>query len=190
MPPKPSTNKEAILNVAVSIVREEGMKGINARNLAAALNCSAKPLFRVYKNMEALKQDVIVKLNEYYNDFMEARMNDDNRLLKQGIAYVEFARREKNIFNILFMNKTCAGKSIEEILDADWNQPSIQNAKEITGLSMENARSLFRDVWLYSHGIATQIVSDDIHLPHEEVVVLIENAFFRFSQVVTDKRET
>ena len=113
-------------------------------------------------------------------------MSNDNRLLTQGIAYIEFARQEKNIFNTLFMNKNCAGKSIEEILDADWNQSSIMNAKEITGLTLENARSLFRDVWLYSHGIATQIVSDDINLLHEEVVELVKNAFKRFSIVMKE----
>ena len=82
-----------------------------------------------------------------------------------------------------------ASKTIEEILDADWNQRSIINAKEITGLSSENARNLFRDVWLYSHGIATQIVSDDINLPHGEVVKLVENAFQRFSLVMEGKNE-
>lgn len=187
MPPKPTTSKEAILNAAISLVREQGMESVNARSIASVLNCSTKPLFRVYENMDALKQDVIAQLNIYYNTFMEARMSDSNRLLSQGIAYIEFARQEKNIFNILFMNKTCAGKSIKEILDAEWNQRSIMNAKEITGLNLENARSLFRDVWLYSHGIATQIVSDDINLPYEEVVNLIENAFNRFSFVMEDK---
>jgi AcrR family transcriptional regulator len=186
MPPKPTTSKEAILNAAISLVREQGMESVNARSIASMLNCSTKPLFRVYENMDALKQDVIAQLNIYYNTFMEARMSNDNRLLTQGIAYIEFARQEKNIFNTLFMNKNCAGKSIEEILDADWNQSSIMNAKEITGLTLENARSLFRDVWLYSHGIATQIVSDDINLPHEEVVELVKNAFKRFSIVMKE----
>ena len=130
MPPKPLTNKEAILRAAISIVREQGMEGINARSIASVLNRSTKPLFRVYENM---------------------------------------------------------GKSIKDILDADWNQLSILNAKEITGLSLENARNLFRDVWLYSHGIATQIVSDDIDLPYEEVITLIKNAFHRFALVIEDK---
>ncbi|TQI67329.1 TetR/AcrR family transcriptional regulator [Clostridium sp. KNHs216] len=181
MPPKPMTNKEEILSAAISLVREQGMENVNARSIASKLNCSTKPLFRIYENMDSLKQDVITQLNLYYNMFMEARMSDENRLLTQGIAYIEFARQEKNIFNTLFMDKNCAGKSIEEILDADWNQRSIMNAKERTGLSLEKARSLFRDVWLYSHGIATQIVSDDINLPPKEVVQLIKNAFKRFS---------
>lgn len=188
MPPKPSTDKEAILNAAISLVREQGMESVNARSIASILNCSTKPLFRVYENMDSLKEDVIVQLNIYYNNFMEARMSTDNRLLTQGISYIEFARQEKNIFNTLFMNKTCAGKSIKAILNEDWNQSSITNAREVTGLSLEEARNLFRDVWLYSHGIATQIVSDDIDLPPEEVIGLIENAFYRFALVIKENK--
>jgi AcrR family transcriptional regulator len=188
MPPKPTIEKQAILNAAISLVREQGMESVNARRIASFLNCSTKPLFRVYENMEALKQDVITQLNINYNTFMEARISKDNRLLTQAIAYIEFARQERNIFNTLFMNKTCEGKSIEEILDAEWNQPSIINTQEITGLSLEHARSLFRDVWLYSHGIATQIASDDINLPYEEVTELVKNAFRKFSFVMEEEK--
>lgn len=184
MPPIPIIKKEDILTAATELVRKSGMESINARSLADLLNCSTKPLFRIYKNMDELKQDVIEKLNNYYNSFMESKMSDENRLLTQSIAYIEFARKEKNIFNTLFMDKTCEGKSIEEILHEDWNQPSIINAKNVTGLSLERAQCLFRDVWLYSHGIATQIVSNDIDLPHEKVVELMKNAFHRFSLVI------
>lgn len=181
MPPTPTVNREEILDAAVSLVRLSGVEGVNARSLARSLNCSTKPLFRVYESMDALKRDVLVQLNNYYNSFMDSRMKSENRLLTQSIAYVEFARREPNIFNTLFMSRTCEGKRIAEILDADWNQESIRNAREVTGLDTEQARSLFRDVWLYSHGVATQIVSNDIEVPQEEVVRLMQNAFDRFS---------
>lgn len=182
MPPIPLIHKENILAAAIDLVRADGMAHLNARSLADRLHCSTKPLFRLYKNMDMLKQDVIQELNHYYNTFMDERMNQENRLLTQSIAYIEFARKEKNIFNTLFMNKTCEGKRINEILDADWNQPSINNVKEVTGLNLKQARCLFRDVWLYSHGIATQIVSNDIDLPYEKVAALMKNAFQSFLQ--------
>lgn len=186
MPPKPSVNREEILDAAISLVRLSGMDSVNARSVAGSLCCSTKPLFRVYASMDALKQDVLAQLDIYYNSFMDSRISPENRLLTQSISYVEFARQEPNIFNTLFMNCTCQGKSIEEILDTDWNQESIRNAQEVTGLSMEQARSLFRDVWLYSHGIATQIVSNDIKIPQEEVTCLMQNTFDRFSACKKD----
>jgi hypothetical protein len=187
MPPRPTIDRENVMHAAVELVRRGGMELVNARSLASYLHCSTKPLFRIYRNMEELRKDVKIQLDNYYDSYMEKNISEENRLLTQGIAYVEFARKERNIFNVLFMNKTCRGKSIEEILDADWNRASITNAGKVAGLDREQARNLFRDVWIYSHGIATQIVSNDIDLPHEEVVRLLKNAFYRFSIVIKEK---
>ncbi len=146
-----------------------------------SLSCSTKPLFRIYKNMEELKKDIKKELDNYYNDFMEKNMTNENRLLSQGISYIEFARSEKMIFSSLFMNMTMAGSSLQDIIHAEWNRASIENAKALTGLSTEKAEMLFINFWLYSHGIATQIVSNDIDIPLDLVKKLLKNAFNRFS---------
>jgi len=51
----------------------------------------------------------------------------------------------------------------------------------LTGLPREKAEMLFINFWLYSHGIATQIVSNDIDIPLDLVKKLLKNAFNRFS---------
>lgn len=181
MPPKPIISKKDIIHAALQLVEAGGMSKINARDLAKKLSCSTKPLFRIYKNMEELKADVIIELNILYNSFMDNRMTDDNRLLSQGIAYVEFARAHKMFFNTLFMNQTMAGASIQDIINAEWNRRSIENTQQVTGLSREKAEMLFINVWIYSHGIATQIVANDIDMSLETVTGLITDAFKRFS---------
>lgn len=181
MPPKPLIHREDLLKTAVELVRKGGMETINARSLAKALNCSTKPLFRLYPNMDKLKQDVKAELDRYYNAFMECRIDEQNRLLSQGIAYIEFARKNKMIFNALFMSMTMAGSSLQDIIYADWNRPSIENAREVTGLPIEKAEMLFINFWLYSHGVATQIVSNNIDIPTDTVRLLLTDAFHRFS---------
>ena len=181
MPPTPIITKQDILNAGIQLIRENGIRSINARSLAKSLSCSTKPLFRIYKNMEELKKDIKKELDNYYNDFMEKNMTNENRLLSQGISYIEFARSEKMIFSSLFMNMTMAGSSLQDIIHAEWNRASIENAKALTGLSTEKAEMLFINFWLYSHGIATQIVSNDIDIPLDLVKKLLKNAFNRFS---------
>lgn len=181
MPPKPIISKEDIINTAIQFVREGGIDNINARGLAKALGCSTKPLFRIYQNMEELKSEVLTELNVYYNFFMDSKMTDENRVLSQGVAYTEFARREKMIFNTLFMNKTMAGASLKDVINAEWNRLSIENIHQITGLSIAKSEMVFIKVWLYSHGIATQIVTNDIDMPLETVTDLVTDAFKRFS---------
>ena len=181
MPPTPIITKQDILNAGIQLIRENGIRSVNARSLAKSLSCSTKPLFRIYKNMEELKKDIKKELDNYYNDFMEKNMTNENRLLSQGISYIEFARSEKMIFSSLFMNMTMAGSSLQDIIHAEWNRASIENAKALTGLSTEKAEILFINFWLYSHGIATQIVSNDIDIPLDLVKKLLKNAFNRFS---------
>lgn len=186
MPPKPIISKQDIINAAIQLVRDDGMDCVNARSLASALTCSTKPLFRIYKNMEELKSDIIAELDAYYNSFMECRMTENNRLLSQGIAYIEFARTEKMIFNTLFMNRTMEGSSLQDIVHAEWNRRSIENAQAITGLSIEKAEMLFINIWLYSHGIATQIVSNGIDISLDTVTELLNNAFKQFSANISE----
>lgn len=181
MPPTPIITKQDIINAGIQLIRENGIRSINARSLAKSLSCSTKPLFRIYKNMEELKKDIKKELDNYYNDFMEKNMTNENRLLSQGISYIEFACSEKMIFSSLFMNMTMAGSSLQDIIHAEWNRASIENAKALTGLSTEKAEMLFINFWLYSHGIATQIVSNDIDIPLDLVKKLLKNAFNRFS---------
>lgn len=181
MPPTPIITKQDILNAGIQLIRENGIRSVNARSLAKSLSCSTKPLFRIYKNMEELKKDIKKELDIYYNDFMEKNMTNENRLLSQGISYIEFAHSEKMIFSSLFMNMTMAGSSLQDIIHAEWNRTSIENAKALTGLSTKKAEMLFINFWLYSHGIATQIVSNDIDIPLDLVKKLLKNAFNRFS---------
>ena len=181
MPPTPIITKQDIINAGIQLIRENGIRSINARSLAKSLSCSTKPLFRIYKNMEELKKDIKKELDNYYNDFMEKNITNENRLLSQGISYIEFACSEKMIFSSLFMNMTMAGSSLQDIIHAEWNRASIENAKALTGLSTEKAEMLFINFWLYSHGIATQIVSNDIDIPLDLVKKLLKNAFNRFS---------
>ena len=164
MPPKPTNPNPEILAAAVQLVREGGLGNVNARSLAQALGCSTQPLFRVYTSMEALRTDLKEELDRLYDTFMAQRMTEENRL-----------------FNALFMNLTMAGASLEDILKAPWNRASIENAAKTANLPLEQAERLFIHVWLYSHGIATQIVSNCIHLPGEQVEALLEEACWRLA---------
>ena len=54
MPPKVKVTKEAVVNAAVQIVRSQGVQALNARTVAAALNCSTQPVFSNFETMEQL----------------------------------------------------------------------------------------------------------------------------------------
>ncbi len=180
MPPKAETTREQALQAAVRLIRAQGPEGLNARSLAKELGCSTQPIFRLFGDMDTLKAAVRLELDKIYDRFMAARVREENRLLTQGVAYVEFARKERQIFRALFLDRCMEGASLGDIAAAEWNRPTIENAAQITGLDLASAERLFLNVWLYSHGMASQMLSNGVDLPPERVEALHATAFAAF----------
>ena len=55
---KESVTKNDILEAAFSILQEEGIEQVTARKLAARANCSTQPIFRIYKNINELIEEL------------------------------------------------------------------------------------------------------------------------------------
>ena len=55
MPPKAKISKDMILRTVLDITRETGFETVNARSIAASLQCSTRPIFTCYENMDELK---------------------------------------------------------------------------------------------------------------------------------------
>jgi AcrR family transcriptional regulator len=55
---KATISKQDIQKAAFSLASDEGIEQVTARKLAARAGCSTQPIFRVYRNMEELQEDV------------------------------------------------------------------------------------------------------------------------------------
>ena len=58
MPPKPKFTREQIVEAALKIAADKGLKALTSRELGAALGSSARPIFTVFKNMEEVYVEV------------------------------------------------------------------------------------------------------------------------------------
>ena len=113
MPPKPKITREHIISSALDITRKHGVDALNARAIAATLNCSTQPIFSNYSSMEELKTDVIKQAALLYEQYLKQDMtNPDYPPYKgSGMGYIRFAKEEKELFKLLFMRD----RSKEEI---------------------------------------------------------------------------
>ena len=67
MPASCKLTKEAIIKKAVVVVNKKGWDAINARDLASALKISTKPLYRIYQNMDEIKNDMYKEIYKQYD---------------------------------------------------------------------------------------------------------------------------
>lgn len=175
-------DKKTLLKFAVKMVEKNGIESINARNLATTAGISTKPIYRIYKSLDELKDDVNNIIKKEYDEFIMKRVDNKNALITVCVAYVEFAGMYKNYFKCMFLSNNLRWKSIDDVLNEKWNQSTIINLVNKHGLSFEEAKSLFMNVWLYANGLATLIASNDLIIDNKEILIRIVKIYKELSR--------
>ena len=171
MPAIVNLTNEKVVQIAVKMVHDHGWNYVNARSLAKELGVSTKPLYRMYKSMDEIKAEIYKEIYRQYDEFINSRIDNKKALLTLSVAYVEFAKKYKNLFNSLFLSNNLKWQSLENVLDEKWNQSTIINLVNKHGYSFEEAKSLFMNYWLYVNGLATLIATNDIDIDDNELLI-------------------
>lgn len=178
MPPKVKVTEEAILDASLKIVREKGISGVNAREIGHMLGCSVQPVFRNFQSMEKLKEVLYKKTETLFDNHMNNGMGrNEIPFLGMGLAYIEFARTEKNLFKFLFMSDEFKGKSVFDMVRGEENREIIQMIAEMSGLVFADAEQLFLSIWLVTHGIAALMATNDCDLSDVQITGLLTDSF-------------
>ncbi len=158
MPPKFKFTREEIIDAALNIVREGGISALTARSLAASLGSSPKPIFGLFENMEEVQNEVVSSAKDLYNSYIEEGMKSDKYppYKASGIAYIEFAKKEKELFKLLFMRDR-TGESIEE--NREELRPILNIVMNNLGITEDEAFLFHMEQWIYVHGIATMLAT-------------------------------
>lgn len=177
MPPKAKVTKRDIVNAAVDLVRESGAAALNARAAASRLDISTQPIFSHYSTMDELRADVIAAANGLYQEYLRREMasGDYPDYKASGMAYIRFAKEEKELFKLLFMRDR-TGESVGQ--EADEIRPIIEIVKKNTGMSEEKAFLFHLEMWIYVHGIATMLATSYLEWDWELISRMLTDAYF------------
>ena len=175
MPPKVKITKEEIIHTAVDIVRQNGAQAINARSIAAAMNCSTQPVFSNFTTMEQLQKAVEVAAYERYLGFLQkdAESGVYPKYKAFGMAYIRFAKEEKELFKMLFM---CDREGKEPISTVD-TETSVAMLMKANGFTREKAELIHLEMWVFVHGIATMFATSFWTLEWELVSSMVTDIY-------------
>ena len=176
MPPKINTTKADILRAAVEIVRRDGADALNARAIAARLGCSTQPIFSNFTNMDELRLAVVEKADALCQDYIHREIESERYPVYKatGMAYIRFAKEEKELFKLLFM----CDRRLEAIPDDDELKTSMEQiVQSSTGLGMEETELFHLEMWAYVHGIAVMFATGFLDLEWELVSRMLTDAY-------------
>ena len=176
MPPKVKITKEDIINAAVDIVRSAGAQAINARTIAAVLNCSTQPVFSNFAAMEELRLAVVEKADAICGDYIrrEIESGEFPDYKASGMAYIRFAKEEKELFKLLYMRDRTNEITPQPNEFGDEIESIVQSK---TGLSIEDAKLFHLEMWAYVHGIAAMVATGFADLDRELVSRMLSDAY-------------
>ena len=175
MAPKTKINRDDIINASIELVRKRGRDAITARDIAAELGCSTQPIFSNFNSMEELEKQVIEAAYGIYTGQLK-RESESGKYPKYkayGMAYISFAKNEKELFRLLFMRDR-NGEDIGPTADFE---ESIDYITAASGVTREKATLIHLEVWSAVHGIATMLATSFLSLEWELVSEMLSDVY-------------
>ena len=178
MPTKVKISKDMILDAAFEIVKKGGIEKLSNRELANKLKCSIRPIYYQFSDVEEMKKELYKKIEKYFYNFLLDNIIQDIPLYKQvGINYIKFAKKEKKLFQILFMSKIgLSPKAFVSKTGKDYKE--IEKLVKIsTNLDENDIKDFHTKMWIFCHGIATLVANDTICLTDDQIAQLLSYEF-------------
>lgn len=175
MPPKVKITREEIINKTVELVRTNGEDAINARSIATALGCSTQPIFSNFESMEDLHAAVIGATYNRYIEFIENELKSEKYPPYKafGMAYVRFAKEEKELFKLLFM----CDRTNEIAIPTNDFDASVEMIMKANNISYETASLLHLEMWSCVHGIGTMLATSFLELDFDLISNILTDVY-------------
>lgn len=185
---KEKYTREELVGKAVEMVREKGFDNLGIRSLADYAGVSTQPICRHFGNIKELNACVLSAINDLYEDFLKKEVQSGQYppYKASGIGYVNFARKEPELFKALFMRsrKNEDGKKEDAAFDA-----ISQEVAERYKIDYADARKFHLMMWLVVHGIATQIATEYLNLSEADVSDILTESFTALSARFANKNQ-
>ena len=178
MPTKIRISKDMILDAAFEIVRKDGIEKLSNRELANKLKCSIRPIYYQFENVEEMQKELYKKIEHYFYKFLLDNMVEGIPKYKQiGINYIKFAKKEKKLFQTLFMSEMELTPDAFVSKAGDDYKEIEKLVKISTNLKEKDIKDFHTKMWIFSHGIATLVASGTVKLTESQVQELLSYEF-------------
>ncbi|WP_345974155.1 TetR/AcrR family transcriptional regulator [Sulfurimonas sp. HSL3-7] len=179
--------REEFLRTAFDFIAEEDVEKLTLKVLSDATGTSRSAIYRHFRSKDALMETVIEKGFEEFDDTISPILGLKSRPLierfhESGKAYIGFAKKNPNLYRLLFGHKYAAiRESIISIKDDDCSgfgalKLAIEEGQQSGVLKKESSFNRAIAIWSSLHGLSLLIIDGfmDVSSISDE---LYENVF-------------
>lgn len=160
MPPKTKFDREAIVEAAFDIAKEEGFAGITARSVAKRLRSSVAPIYLNFETIDDLIKAVVERVFALSDELLKKQEGSD--LFENiGKASLVFAREYPVFFRELVMQKNPYVASYETVQDSMIE--ALAEDENLRGLTYDERKRLLLKMRIFQTGIS--VMASNGNLP-------------------------
>lgn len=188
MPSSPKIPKEVILECALKMLIREGYAVLNIKALAKEIGCSTQPISWHFGTMEGLRKTLAEYALQYANEKIMSDVMSMEGFESVGIAYINMAFDEPNLFCYLYMSDDSGilRGSFDVSATSDESVPMIEQLAIQLKTSKEKAGAFYRNMIIYTHGLASYIASGRMKATKEEAGAMMRQASEGFLWQIRD----
>ena len=178
MPRKAEITREAMVQAAVALVREEGVERLNVRALASRLGCSTQPILYQFGSMQELRRETYAAADALH----DARITEDveaaeSPLMQLGLNYVRFAYEEPRLFRFLFQTDAFGGQDLASLVAAPDVSELVALVAQTAGMDESQARRVFLVIFVAAHGYASLLANNALTYDEAQVAGVLDAAY-------------
>lgn len=159
--------REKIIDCAFCELKENGWQQWNARKIAVRAGCSTMPIFRLFENMDEVKQAVISRALKVYEEYIYGGMREEKPYKGTGRAFIRFAKEQPWLFKALCVSEEFTGRSFAAI------DPTIgsvmREAQKAGDLQGERLKRLHACMTIFVYGAGAMAASGSHLVPSDEM---------------------
>lgn len=158
--------RERILECALDLYLEHGLKGLSMRHVGDALGVSATAIYRHYRNKEDLVHNVIGEAIKLFGSYLFSALSaktPEERYLKSCQAYLDFALEKSKYYDVIFLAPSSLGETdppeeLQSQIQATF-QFLVDRVQECMESGFfrkdDDAHSVAMTIWSHAHGLVS-----------------------------------
>ena len=179
MPPKAKFTREEIIETALNLAADKGIRSLTARELGAALGSSTRPIFTAFESMEEVLLEVRKASLAKFEEYARKAENYTPVYKALGIQMVKFASEQPKLYRLLFMSEKPEANDFNDVFRnlGDIATLCVDVIQTEYGLSYENSKLLFKHNWIHTYAVGALIATGVCRFTEEEIQDMLSREF-------------
>ena len=190
MPPKAKFTREEIIEAALNLAAEKGIKALTARELGAALGTSSRPIFTAFQNMEEVLCEVRKAAVDRFSDYAKKAEQFTPVFKQVGLQMIMFACEQPKLYRLLFMSEKPEAQTFDDVFNnlGEIAPLCIEVIQRDYDLGYDSALLLFKQIWIYTYGVGALIATGMCSFTMDEIQDMLSREFVGMLMLIKSGR--